>query len=136
MSFLQQIFYSPTASILRRFDFKGFKNPLFLTFLKYSKINQLITSHSNNFPKKCTVVQNKESLSKRWVSKIWPFSIRNQLGDTQIPKISQKCRGKLCFLIYFWFLGDVGKLLELFYIDYIGGVFKWIVIAYRIFCCQ
>ena len=65
MSFLQQIFYSPTASILRRFDFKGFKNPLFLTFLKYSKINQLITSHSNNFPKKCTVVQNKESLSKR-----------------------------------------------------------------------
>ena len=95
----------------------------------------------------CTVVQNKESLSKRWPSKIRPFPIRNICADAKIPKISQKCREKLRFLIYFWFERCWYKTYVSWYIFYIGGVLKrvlkssaklyapyfWIVIHKHIF---
>ena len=57
------------------------------------------------------------------MSKIRPFSIRNQLGDTQITKISQKCREKLRFLNYFWFQQFWDKTYVTWYIFYTDGVY-------------
>ena len=57
------------------------------------------------------------------MSKIRPFSIRNQLGDTQITKISQKCREKLRFLNYFWFQQFWDKTYVTWLIFYTDGVY-------------
>ena len=73
------------------------------------------------------MVQKQKSLSKRWPSKFRPFSIRNICPDVKIPKISQKCGGKLRFLIYFWFEKFWGKPYLSKYIFYTDGVFKRMV---------
>ena len=64
---------------------------------------QVPNLHRLRPPPPNTVVQNEESLSKRWQSKIRPFPIRNISTDAKIPKIRKKCREKLRFLNYFQF---------------------------------
>ena len=49
--------------------------------------------------KENTVVQKPNNLSRGCWSKIQQVSNRNLPSDGKIPKISQKCRGKLRFLI-------------------------------------
>ena len=71
-----------------------------------------------------TVFRNRNNLIEGCQSRILPFSIRNQLGDTQIPKISQKCREKLRFLNYFWIPKIWGSFWEFDTNIYVGGALK------------
>ena len=69
---------------------------------------------------------------KRWCTKFLQVSNRNMSTDGKIPKISQKCLGKLRILNYFWLEKFWGSFWMFYFRIYTDGVFKWLLVLKHI----